>query len=402
MVDGCPPPLVSVITPSFNAARFIRETIQSVLDQDYPRLEHIVVDGGSTDGTVEILQEYPHLRWISEPDQGQSDALNKGFRLAQGEIIGWLNADDVYTPGAVTAAVALLHDQSSVSVVYGDCAISDADGRQTGLIASGPFDLAEQVLGNQIPQPSVFVRHSAIEAAGGVDQTLHYAMDYDLWLRLAAGGYVFVHLNRVQARFRVCAGTKTVEHADRFWPEILRSYGRLFASPNLPSKISGLKERATDRALWQAGLAYFAVGDATRGREMCSKAVSGGRLIETDADWAAIALIEQGLNDATGRGAQYARAVIGELGLPHKYRWFAAHFAPARLQEALAFARFRERDMVGVRKAMAECIVHDPSRIRNLGLLSIGIEAMLGGRTASLRHLARQLGLNDKPKSERS
>ena len=111
-------PLVSVVTPSFNQAAFIEETIQSVLKQDYPHIEHIVVDGGSTDGTVDILQRYPHLRWISEPDCGQSDALNKGFAMARGEILGWLNSDDTYNAGGVSTGLHCEVSHPVLALVY--------------------------------------------------------------------------------------------------------------------------------------------------------------------------------------------------------------------------------------------------------------------------------------------
>ena len=114
-------PLVSVVTPCFNAARFIESTIKSVREQDYPFVQHVVVDGASDDGTLHILEQYPHLVWTSESDRGQSHALNKGFQRASGDIIGWLNADDVYQPRAISRAVEFLQDNPEVSFVYSDC-----------------------------------------------------------------------------------------------------------------------------------------------------------------------------------------------------------------------------------------------------------------------------------------
>lgn len=385
-------PLVSIVTPSYNAVRFIEETIRSVQAQDYAPIEHIVMDGGSTDGTVEVLRKYAHLKWASEPDQGQSDALNKGFKLAQGQIVGWLNADDTYNTGAVAEAVDFLQAHPEVSIVYGDCAIIDETSRVTGLIATGAFSLAEHLLGNQIPQPSVFLRRSAVEASGGVDETLHYVMDYDLWLRLAAKGFEFAHIPSVLANFRMCAGTKSVEQSDRFWPEIIRSYERFFVTSDLPEDVQALKHQACDRALWQAGLAYFAAGDVASGQVFCCRAVEPGRLLETEPDWAVIALVEQAFGSNRGAGEQYALTVLRSLDLPAGYGWFTARFAPARVHEALAFVRYRERDMAGVRRAATKSIALDPSRLRNLGLVSIYAETLAGATlTDAVRAAARKL-----------
>ena len=384
--------LVSVVTPSYNAVRFIAETIRSVQAQDYAPIEHIVMDGGSTDGTVELLRQYPHLKWISEPDRGQSDALNKGFKLAQGQFVGWLNADDTYNTGAVATAVKFLQTHPEVSIVYGDCAIIDEASRVTGLIATGAFSLAEQVLGNRIPQPSVFLRRSAVEASGGVNESLHYVMDYDLWLRLAAKGFKFAHVPGVLANFRICAGTKSVAQAERFWPEIVRCYERFFAISELPDDVQALKHQACDRALWQAGLAYFAAGDVASGRDFCRRAVEAGRLLETEPDWAVIAIVEQAFGSNRGMGEQYALTVLRSLDLPAGYGWFTARFAPARVHEALAFMSYQKRDLAVVRRAAAKSIALDPSRLRNLGLVSIFAESLAGATlTDAVRAAARRL-----------
>src|SRR4030095_6506219 len=133
-------PLVSIITPSFNQARYIEATIQSVLSQDYPRIEYLIVDGGSTDETVEIIKKYEgRLAWsVSEQDQGQTDAINKGFGHTNGQILAWLNSDDTYEPGAVSAAVKYLLDHPDVGMVYGDCNFINEDGRVIGKFGSDP------------------------------------------------------------------------------------------------------------------------------------------------------------------------------------------------------------------------------------------------------------------------
>lgn len=183
-------PLVTIITPSFNQGKFIRETIQSVLNQDYPNIEHIVVDGGSTDETLAILQEYSQLgerfRFVSEPDRGQSHAVNKGLAMARGEIIGWLNSDDTYQPGAVTKAVRMLRLHPEWAMVYGRAFTID----ETGQIRNAceyvqPADFLKLFRGCFICQPASFIRKSVFQQVGGLDESLSFCMDYDLWIRIA-------------------------------------------------------------------------------------------------------------------------------------------------------------------------------------------------------------------------
>jgi glycosyltransferase involved in cell wall biosynthesis len=183
-----PLPLVSIVTPSYNQGRFIEQTIRSVIAQDYPNLEYIVVDGGSSDGTLDVLRRYEgRLRWISEPDRGQSEAINKGFRLARGEIVAWLNSDDTYLPGAVAKAVAYLQGHPQTAMVYGEGYLMDEAGRVTGRFpATEPFSLWRLVyFGDYILQQTVFWRRSVFDAVGMLDESLHYSMDWDFWIRVA-------------------------------------------------------------------------------------------------------------------------------------------------------------------------------------------------------------------------
>lgn len=186
MTDG---PLVSIITPSFNQGRFIEDTLQSVKNQNYSHLEHIVIDGASTDETVDILKRYDgtyDMRWLSEPDQGHADALCKGFARAKGAILAWLNSDDVYLPGAVTAAVRAFHRHPEVDLVYGDVVVIDADGRtlsERRLTTMDRYDFLGQ--GNCLAQPSTFWTRRVYDRVGGIDPSYYFQMDLEFFIRVA-------------------------------------------------------------------------------------------------------------------------------------------------------------------------------------------------------------------------
>ena len=178
-------PLVSVITPSFNQGEFIEKTIKSVLSQAYPNIEYIVIDGGSTDSTLEILGKYSDkIRWISEADKGQADAVNKGFKMAKGEILGWLNSDDTYCAGAIRKAVKAFSTDPAIIMVYGNAYFIDRYGSITGRYPSGPFEphhLAEECF---ICQPTVFLKSEAIKKIGILDTSVQTCMDFDYWIRV--------------------------------------------------------------------------------------------------------------------------------------------------------------------------------------------------------------------------
>ncbi|MDQ2945303.1 MAG: glycosyltransferase [Acidobacteriota bacterium] len=179
-------PLVSVVTPCLNMGRFLRATIESVLAQDYPRIEYIVMDGGSTDATLAILADYAgRLTYFSGPDAGTADAVNRGFRKAHGSILAFLNADDTYLPGGISAAVQALLAHPEAAAVYGNAYWVDQDGRTLGSYPVRPFDPALLRQECFICQPASFLRRDALEEAGMLDPALQYTYDYDLWIRLA-------------------------------------------------------------------------------------------------------------------------------------------------------------------------------------------------------------------------
>jgi glycosyltransferase involved in cell wall biosynthesis len=227
------PPLVSIITPSYNQARFLPETIQSVLSQDYPHLEYIIIDGGSSDGSAEIIRQHASQLawWISEPDQGQTDALNKGFSHAHGDILAWLNSDDTYQPGAVRQAVDSLLAHPQAAMVYGDANLVDEAGKVIGRFPARQTNLKRMLRGSvHIPQQSTFFWGHLWQQVGPLDPSFHFAMDYDLWVRLAEIAPL-VYVPKLWANFRLHGEGKTSVMDDRCYPEMLRVYQREGGGP---------------------------------------------------------------------------------------------------------------------------------------------------------------------------
>lgn len=226
-------PLVSVITPSFNQAKYIRKTIESVLNQGYQNIEHIVVDGGSTDGTLEILKEFrsafPNFKFISKKDRGQSHALNKGIRMARGEIIGWLNSDDTYRPGAINKAVDTLIKNTEWGMVYGKgYYINEFDQILSEYLVE-PYNPKNLYLRCFICQPAAFIRREVLVNLNGLDESLDFCMDYDLWMRISMK-YQIGYLDDYLANARVHPKAKSsLLWVDVGLPEImkvsLKNYG---------------------------------------------------------------------------------------------------------------------------------------------------------------------------------
>jgi glycosyltransferase involved in cell wall biosynthesis len=206
-----PLPRISLITPSFNTGRHLADAIASVLAQDYPSLDYLVMDGGSTDQTLDVLRSFGEcVRWVSEKDAGQSDAIRRGFEQTTGEVLGWLNADDVLAPGALRAVGEFFAANPGVALVYGNANYIDAEGGSIGPCAHiEPFN-ADRLrhYSDFIVQPAAFFRRPAYEAIGGLDPRLHYGMDYDLWLKLARR-FKLVHIPQCLASYRWLTDNKT-------------------------------------------------------------------------------------------------------------------------------------------------------------------------------------------------
>lgn len=196
-------PRASIVTPSYNQAEYLEETINSVLSQEYPNLEYIIIDGGSTDGSVDIIKKYERfLRyWVSEPDEGQSHAINKGWQRATGDIIAYLNSDDLYLPGTIAASVEQLRKHPETDLIYGNATHIDTAGKLLHRARPGPFSLDRLLHSCFIPQPAVFMRRSLYERVGPLSQSINFTMDYEYWLR-ACLLTIPLWLNRFTAAMR--------------------------------------------------------------------------------------------------------------------------------------------------------------------------------------------------------
>ncbi len=213
-------PKITVVTPSLNQGEFLEQTILSVLEQNYKNLEYIVIDGGSQDSSVEIIKKYEKYLayWITEKDNGQAEAIAKGFRHATGEILAWLNSDDQYCPDALQTVGQYFCQNPEVDLLYGDYYLLYPDGKHK-LKKKIDFDYAIALYCYlMIPQPSAFWRRTIYDAVGGMDISLSYAMDYDLFLRIACLGRV-EHFKHPLSVFRLHSQSKSVAHSDRFAEE---------------------------------------------------------------------------------------------------------------------------------------------------------------------------------------
>jgi glycosyltransferase involved in cell wall biosynthesis len=222
-------PLISIVTPSYNQGHFIEETIRSVIEQDYPAIEHIVMDGGSTDNTVDILRRYEdRIQWRSEKDKGQADAINKGLRVAKGKILAYLNSDDTYLPGAFTKVTQAFREHPHMGMVYGDCYAVNEKGDAYGLIKGRPFNVQRMIQrGEFVPQQAAFWRREAIEKIGLFDESLHFCMDHDFFIRMGRA-FPAYYLGEPLANFRFHGTSKSVSAEERHWREsmvVSRRYG---------------------------------------------------------------------------------------------------------------------------------------------------------------------------------
>jgi len=269
-------PLVTIVTPSYNQAQFLEETILSVLNQDYPHIEYLIIDGASTDGSVEIIRKYQDRLafWVSEPDQGQSHAINKGFLRANGEILGWLNSDDSYCPGAVRAVVDFFEQHSDVALMYGRADLVDCDGGRILPIPWEDFNVPICIARQRypIPQPAAFFRREVTKWVGLLDEGLHYCLDWDYWVRIALAGLKVSKIPQKLARCRLHLDAKTVKQLIETQEEMVEWVDKFFSQP-LPPGTAALERQSRSWALLNLGRHRFYAAQYTGARRAVLRAI---------------------------------------------------------------------------------------------------------------------------------
>jgi len=223
---------ISIVTPSYQQARYLEQTIRSVLQQDHAALEYFVIDGGSSDGSVEIIQQYAGqlTGWVSEKDKGQADAINKGLRQTGGEIVAWINSDDYYLPGAFARALEVFQQHPEAGLVYGDVLSVDGSGNAFNLQTFQPYGLIDLMAFRIISQPAVFMRRSVLEQAGLLDESYHLLLDHQLWLRMARLAPM-IYIPETLAAARYHAEAKNLARTAEFGREAYRIVDWMQATP---------------------------------------------------------------------------------------------------------------------------------------------------------------------------
>jgi glycosyltransferase involved in cell wall biosynthesis len=292
-------PRVSLVTPSFNQARFLEETILSVLNQRYPALEYFVMDGGSTDGSLAVIERYASelAHWESEPDRGQAHAINKAWRRASGDYLWWLNADDMLTPYSLAASVGFLESHPEADMVYGDVFRIDAGGSLIDRYNYRGFELARfLVRGHWIAQAGALIRRRALEKVGPLDESLHYLMDQDFWTRLGLAGGRIVHIPEALAFFRIHEGAKTQLASIQVVEEARRLHQSLMARPDLPAEVRRGRRRLASNMHLYCARALVKVGEYREAlREIWSALRAWPPQILRDGLWRHLALAALGL-----------------------------------------------------------------------------------------------------------
>lgn len=308
-------PLVSVVIPAKDRAHFLRETIDSVLSQDYPAIECVVVDAASTDGTRQVLESYgERISWVSEPDHGPFDAIEKGWQHSRGDILAWLNADDVWLPGAVTAAVSAFRRSASAAVVYGSCAGLDDRGELVWWEPARPWTLEAAIVDadHVINQPAAFIRRSWVDAAGGLAR--EWVHDHDLWIRIGLAGGEFCGVTQTLAAVRIHPGNHSMraQFAHELKLALVRGW---LEDERVPANIRRQRRKAVSNAHLR-GLHYLKPGRP--GDWLLGARWMGAAFVSSPANTPEIAMRAVRLARMKARRRRELRAISRTLPLPRQ------------------------------------------------------------------------------------
>jgi len=298
-------PLLSIVTPSFNQAQFLETTILSVLEQDYPAIEYFIMDGGSTDGSVEIIRRYDArvAHWQSKPDRGQADAINEGLQRAQGEFVAWINSDDVYLPGAFREAIHAFEENPKAGMVYGNGIMVGSELEVLDKHSYPQLDLVDLLAFEVLLQPAVFMRKHVLDEVGYLDPTFNLIFDHELWIRIA-NQYPILHVASYWALERKHPQAKTIALAEQFVSEAERMLQQAESSESLSSVVAENRRRV------YAGLGVF----------------SARRLIDAKKHREALGYITGAIFKHPLTVARYwykwVQAALSSLGLESLFMWY--------------------------------------------------------------------------------
>lgn len=269
-------PTLSVVTPAYNQGEFLRDTIESVLSQDYPNIEYVVLDDGSTDETPKILPEYgDRFVWETQPNMGQTATINKGWAMTSGEIITWLNSDDTfYNSSSVSEALQYLINDPKLGIIFGDSMYTEADGTEiepTRPIVDFTYEKMVRTCENSISQPSAFIRREIVTKVGELDPKFYYFMDWDFWMR-AGIYYKIEHTDAIWSTYRLHAESKTVAQSKRAAPELEYLYEKYFFRDDVSPEIVDIKNEAMMNMCFTSGGYYLKGGDTENAAKMAAKA----------------------------------------------------------------------------------------------------------------------------------
>ena len=261
-------PKISIITPSYNQGQFIEETIRSVIFQDYPNIEYIIIDGGSKDESVDIIRKYENQLsfWVSEPDDGQTDAINKGLKISTGDILAYINSDDVYCPDTFKIIADYFDQNPDIAMIYGNILHIDRDGKILCCIRPGKLDITQYLLARfYIPQPTVFFRSCVLDEIGYFDQRYHLAMDKDFWIRIMFN-YQIGYIPKILAQARIYDEAKSTSQKSEYLDEHLMILDTLFSNADLlhyqntiTLNFKKFKREAYSSVYFQGGLAFLEI-----------------------------------------------------------------------------------------------------------------------------------------------
>lgn len=383
MPDGAPWPKISIVTPSYNQGQFIEETIRSVLLQGYPNLEYIIIDGGSTDNSVEIIKRYaPWLSyWVSEPDRGQAHAINKGFRRATGDIVAWLNSDDIYARGTLAKVATAARDYPDAGVIYGDTWFIDEAGEVIRKGLNPPTQELGKLWSGVIVQPEAFIRAGTLETVGLLNEEYHFCLDHEYWLR-ASQHVSFQHVPRVWAYLRSHSKAKGSRLQTVRWHETIRLLEEFYDGESVSNDLKALRQAAIGQAHWFASLAFWRNDHS----EEVSKHISDG-----------VRLAPEFLATET-----FIAQLVGTKNIHslkrrlHAIRWYFDHIPDGTPTKRVGFRRARARahavaaatadnsSRVTRAKNVLWATVLNPMWLTNRNVARAGVESLLGTQITDL------------------